>query len=1126
MMTSKMKIKLIGISFILGLTMILVSIPCIDGNVTLIRSTIGVYNQNTIISDQESEISLLPITMEQNYERNFIIQSVQYWNNFYFSGNYIDQNNSTGFEDIFIGKIIPESFATELIVTFGGMSRDISLDMVIDTHGNIVIVGLTYSNDLPVTSNNLKIGTETLFLAKFNNTGQLIFSTYFGTGMEYNPTIAIDKNDNIYLGSVTKSSDYPLLNEIDDSLNGITDIGFSKFTPDGELLYSTYIGGGLVEESPSIAIDNQNNVMLAFSTFSQDVTTQNAIYASNQGASDYFISKYTPSGNLLYATYLGGSSSDLNPSIDVDVLNNVYITGSTSSSDFPTLDSNLISFSGGYDISLSKLAPTGYLINSSIIGGGGAEEDPKLEIKDENILLVAETKSVDFPIIGGYDDTLNGDSDFIMIRFNLHSKLMASSYLGGSDFEFYPKLTAYNNDAFLVYGRSLSLDYPTTFNNELITAERNVITLIMDDTTIVSSKVLSGEDIVHTTDITYDNSGNIIQIGTTSSNYKLIRSDNPLNNFNGYLDVYITKSYPNGTEIWTKYIGGRKSEDLVKMVIDSENNIIAIGVTYSNDFPVLNYFDGISDGLFSDFFVMKISENGTSLFSTYLKGSWYENSPSVTIDTKDNIIIAGTTFSDDFPILNAQDNQMDGISDLILSKFDKYGNLIFSTYFGGSSAEDNAQLITDNEDNIYLTGNTTSIDLNVTNGEYSNYNGGGDAFIAKFNKLGELISNTYFGGSGMDNIVSIALNSENEVVFSGTTASENFPIKDAAFSTISGGFDIFLSKLYSSGQLQWSTFLGGSNNDFATQVIIINNDQIVLGGNTHSSDFPTVNAQGSNYNGNQDMVFTIFNLNGNYIFGSLLGGENRDSLNNIAFSGIDLFVISGKTESINLPLSEAKAPGVSQFTSIIYIGDPDSDQDNLTYFEEYHLGTDPQNNDTDKDGMDDGWEVLYKLNPLMDDSSNDDDNDGLINLEEYRLSTNPKISDTDDDGIPDGWEAEYGLNPLIDDASVDLDEDGLNNLNEYSQKTDPTNKDTDEDGMPDGWEVEHGLDPLQDDSDEDPDEDGIINIDEYRNNGNPNEPDKSNIEIWNYIIPIFITIIASMLLWLLEVKFKIFSKII
>lgn len=213
----------------------------------------------------------------------------------------------------------------------------------------------------------------------------------------------------------------------------------------------------------------------------------------------------------------------------------------------------------------------------------------------------------------------------------------------------------------------------------------------------------------------------------------------------------------------------------------------------------------------------------------------------------------------------------------------------------------------------------------------------------------------------------------------------------------------------------------------------------------------------------------------------------------------------------------------------------DPDGDGLTNLQEYlHSlnrlgvgfdpadGLDPTNADTDDDGMSDGWEVYFGLNPLdPTDADEDPDEDGLTNLEEYQFSEdyhggpgfdpaeglNPNNPDSDGDGMPDGWEVYFypDVDPLVADAGADPDFDGLTNLEEYlfslayhggpdfypGDGLDPTNADTDGDGMPDGWEVQYwpDLDPLVADANEDPDEDGLTNLQEYFIGTDPTEWD-------------------------------------
>ncbi|MHA2251382.1 MAG: FG-GAP-like repeat-containing protein [Candidatus Kariarchaeaceae archaeon] len=202
----------------------------------------------------------------------------------------------------------------------------------------------------------------------------------------------------------------------------------------------------------------------------------------------------------------------------------------------------------------------------------------------------------------------------------------------------------------------------------------------------------------------------------------------------------------------------------------------------------------------------------------------------------------------------------------------------------------------------------------------------------------------------------------------------------------------------------------------------------------------------------------------------------------------------------------------------------DPDLDFLSTYSEEIFKTDPLNNDTDEDGLPDGWEVTFSLDPSLNDANSDSDLDELTNIQEFNYKTNPTDDDSDGDSMHDGWEVRYGLDPRIAATpSDDLDEDGLDDITEYFYKTEPNNTDTDNDMLSDGeevhqsgtnpknkdhdgdtlydgWEVHYGLDPKNSsDKHEDLDNDNLSNYDEFHTfHTKPNNNDTDFDELSDY----------------------------
>ena len=452
------------------------------------------------------------------------------------------------------------------------------------------------------------------------------------------------------------------------------------------MISSAFLGGSSDEECRSLAVDSNDNVFVLGVTLSDDFPVTDDAYAtSSSGNKDVFISKFSNDlTSLLASTYLGGSNTEDAHALAIDSGNNVYITGFTYSKDFPvTGDAYDVSYSGG-DAFVSKLSgDLGSLSASTYLGGSYSEEARSLAIdKDGNIYVAGMTSSTNFPTTeGAYDTSSSGlYRDVFITKFDDGlTRLLASTYLGGSEYD-----GAY----------SLALD---AGNNVYVTG------------------ITKSEDFPVTDDV-FDES------------------------FNGGADVFLSKFNSDLTSLLAStYLGGYDYDGAYSLALDSSGNVYVTGYTGSTesaDFPTTagaydsSYYGG-------DVFVSKFNDDLTSLLaSTYLGGSDYEEAYALVTDAEDNVYVTGITESEDFPVTDdVFDESFNGGADVFLSKFNSdLTSLLASTYLGGTDDDKSLAMVLGTGGGVYIAGSTYSNDFPVTEGAYgAGFNSeSGNAFISRF----------------------------------------------------------------------------------------------------------------------------------------------------------------------------------------------------------------------------------------------------------------------------------------------------------------------------------------------------------------------------------------------------------
>ena len=724
------------------------------------------------------------------------------------------------------------------------------------------------------------------------------------------------------------------------------------------LLASTFIGGiggSGNDYGGSIAIDTSGDVFVTGYTASPKFpTTRNAYstYSDGYGGFDVFISKLNNKlTSLLSSTIVGGEHDDYGNSLAIDSHGNVFITGETTSSNYPTTSGAFdTSYNGGDvyykqgDAFITKLNNTlSSILVSTFIGGSGWDKGTSIAIDTSgNVFATGYTNSPNFPTTKKAYDISHTDGVFVSKLNNKLSSLLSSTYLG----------KGYGNSIAIdlqgnvfVTGEATSSSYPTTpgaydtsFNEGDYYGRGNVFISKLDNklSVLLASTLIGGNSYNSGSSIAIDNNGNIFITGKTSARKYPTTPGAYDTSFNkgvdlyNYMDAFVSK-FDNdlSTLLASTFIGGRSDDYVNSIAIDSSGNVFVTGMTASNDYPTT---PGAYDTSFNggaDVFISKLDNNlSTLLFSTLIGGYFWDSGSAIAIDHGSNIFVTGGTMSYDYPTTQgAYDTSYNGGCDGFVTKFDS--SLIFilsSTFLGGTGGRGydlGNSIVADSSGNIFVTGTTSSPDYPASLKAYDkSYNGvgyySGNVFVSKFDSnLSSLLSSTFIGGSGEAEGNSIAIDSSGNIFVAGVTDifvagvtiySSDFPTTPDAYDTsFNGAIDAFVLKLNNNlSSLLSSTFLGGYYYDYGNSIGIDSSDNIFVAGETASYDYPaTPGAYSTDKFSYESSVF-VSKLNNNLssLLSSTFVGENiEDSAgaNSIAIDSGDNIFVTGYTYGNDYP---------------------------------------------------------------------------------------------------------------------------------------------------------------------------------------------------------------------------------
>jgi hypothetical protein len=456
-----------------------------------------------------------------------------------------------------------------------------------------------------------------------------------GSSIDEAHGVAVDSSRNAYVTGITESSDFPRVNQIRGACQGgcgtggNADVFVTKINAAGSaLVYSSYIGGSGDDSASGIAVDSSGNAYVTGITYSTDFPrvfpSVNQIIGACQGGcgtggiGDAFVTKINAAGSaVVYSSYIGGSSYDEAFGVAVDSSRNVYVTGITVSSDFPSVNQIPGACQGSCEQSgaafVTKINAAGStLVYSSYIGGSGSDSASGIAVDSSgNAYVTGTTASSDFPIVNQIPGACQGScgtgpyGDVFVTQINAAGgALVYSSLLGGS-----------------------------------------------------------GSDDAH--GVAVDNAGNAYVTGFTDSSDFPIVSQIPgvcLGSCGTGVrqDVFVTKiNAAGGALVYSSLLGGSDEEEANAVAVDGVGNAYVTGFTLSSDFPTVNQIMGACQGscgtgsAYSDVFVTKINAAGSAVvYSSYIGGSSYDEAFGVALDGFGSAYVAGYTRSSDFPLVH------------------------------------------------------------------------------------------------------------------------------------------------------------------------------------------------------------------------------------------------------------------------------------------------------------------------------------------------------------------------------------------------------------------------------------------------------------------------------------------
>lgn len=510
--------------------------------------------------------------------------------------------------------------------------------------------------------------TDRIFAAA----NHLLWGTYYGgNDIESPGDIAVDNNGNIYFCGVSSSGNNIASNGTHQtSIRGFSDIFLVKFNSNGQRQWATYFGGSRGENNPHIAIDGNNNILIAGSTKSTDYIASSGSYDDNKLNNEEctFLAKFNSNGQLIYGTYFVSEQESKVTGIDIDNSGNIYLSGICYSNPaFATSGAFLTEENHSY---IAQFNASGGLNWSTYYGGTeGITVINDISVQNGLLAVVGFSDSPDLSTTNSHQETLGGNYDGFLTLFSSNGTRSWSTYYGGSARESINSVTFNSSNEIGICGST-----------------KSIIGIASDDA-YKSSKV-------------------------------------------GSEDGFVAKFNLFGARAWGTFFGGLEVYNDISFGIntDSENNFVVLGINSSDDIGTHGTYQPFRAGR-NDLYLTKFTGSGQFLWCSYYGGIQDEGivnefinlGSSIAIDGLDNIIVVSQTYSSNgISSLNSHQEELSAEGpDLCVAKFAPYPSRLITSPISGTFCAGDSIIIGYTAFQEFESNNTFSIQLSNEDGSFA-----------------------------------------------------------------------------------------------------------------------------------------------------------------------------------------------------------------------------------------------------------------------------------------------------------------------------------------------------------------------------------------------------------------------